>query len=197
MWLSRRSSALSSICVERMTCPMTLPWVRCNVSGILLFLHISKICSNQRARIGILCCFLNVNSLQQPVNTVSGKVGTAPVKNLQLSRKIYHKTTMSTQHLCMHTVACITLPAYCRSKQMKTCHKAESRFLRRGCNDGWHDTKYCQTQGQVYTHRVTNLLMLLKLICATKIDIESGFVQLSSQLVSCSLIVDAPGVQGA
>lgn len=28
--------------------------------------------------------------------------------------------------------------------------------------------------------KVTNLLMLLKLVCATNIDIESGFVQLSS-----------------
>lgn len=129
---------------------------------------------------------------------VSGKVGTAHVKNLQLSRKIYHKTTMSTQHLLhahcrLYYFVCILS----RQKQMKTCHKAESRFLRRGCNDRWHDTKFCQTQGQEVTHRVTNLLMLLKLVCATKIDIKSGFVQLSSQLVSCSLIVDTPGVQGA
>lgn len=43
----------------------------------------------------------------------------------------------------------------------------------------------------------THLLVLLKLMCAAHIHIEGSFVQFGSQLVSCSLIVDAPCVQGA
>ena len=173
---------------------MTLPWVRCNVSGILLFLHISKICSNQRAHVGIFCCFLHVNSLQQSVRQGWYCTCQEPAIITQnISQDNNVNTTPLHAHCRLYYFVCILS----RQKQMKTCHKAESRFLRRGCNDRWHDTKFCQTQGQEVTHRVTNLLMLLKLVCATKIDIKSGFVQLSSQLVSCSLIVDTPGVQGA
>ena len=46
-------------------------------------------------------------------------------------------------------------------------------------------------------HTHTHLLMLVKLMCAAHIHVEGSLEQLSSQLVSCSLVVDAPCVQGA
>lgn len=112
IWLSRRSNALSSICVERMTCPMTLPWVRCNVSGILLFLHISKICSNQRANVEILCCFPHVNTLQQLIYTVSGKgwycacQEPATIKQHMSQDKTINITPLHA-HCFLHYFACI------------------------------------------------------------------------------------------